>query len=340
VSTGSNADPGASPAEQDAPRRAPPSFPTRRSRIVRDALFAAAVVAWGGAMYAVRRENQARALTEAESDEIAVFTDAFEPNLRLLVKAKIAGVSVAGEHIRRTKEPWDGRLIMRDRMRIGAAPPAGPGMFELDAETHWDRGAAGFRRGRGRARFLVPGFVDMTLHGSLSRTRDARAGDTLVLRTDALGFDPRRPVPIRIPPGTDVSMDLMPPAQLRPVRVGLRWETQAVSWISGKVTAASVEVVEKGRVSVAGVETTAYRAVTRIEKETGRGVEAGETWYDAEGRALVQTLRAFPLELTLERAERLAASDTEFEKLAMPEDGPEDGDADMPEGDETGEIHE
>jgi len=336
VSTGSHTDPGASPAAP-APRRAPPSFPTRRSRVIRDALFAAAVVAWVGAMYAVWRENQARALTEAESDEIAVFTDAFEPNLRLLVKAKIAGVSVAGEHLRRTKEPWDGRLVMRDRMRIGAAPPAGPGVLELDAETHWDRGAGGFRRGHGRARFFVPGFVDMTLHASLTRTRDARAGDMLVLRTDALGGDPRRPVPIRIPPGTDVSMDLMPPAQLRPVRVGLKWETQAVSWISGKVTSASVEVVEKGRVTVAGVETTAYRAVTRIEKETGRSVEAGETWYDAEGRALVQTLRAFPLELTLERAERLAASDEEFDRLAMPEGGPDDG---APVQDEAGEIHE
>ena len=322
------------PAAPDAPRRAPPSFPTKRSRIVRDALFVAAVVAWIGAMYAVRRENRARALTEAESDEIAVFTDAFEQNLRMRVTFKAMGHMVTGEAIRRTKEPWDGRLVVRERMRVGS-PGAG---LEFDSETHWDRGSGGFRRTRLRARIAVPGFLDKTIHVTASRNRTAQTGDIVVLRTDAPGIAPGRPIPIRLPPGTDVSMDYMPPAKLRPVRVGLRWETQAVGWTSGEIAPARVEVVEKGRVTVAGVETTAYRAVTRIEKETGHSVEAGETWYDAEGRALVQKRRVYGVvEVTAERAERLAASDAEFEKLAMPEGGPDD---DAPGEDGAGEIHE
>jgi hypothetical protein len=287
-------------------------------------VFVAALLAWVGAMYAVRRENRARALIEA-GGEVAVFTDAFEQNLRMLVKIKVMGLAVRGEAVRRTKEPWDGRLVVRDRIGARGAVRGVPVAVEIAAETHWDRGAGGFRRMRGTVRFLVPGFLDETVHGIVTRSRDARTSDMLVLKTDAPGYDPNRPVPLPIASGAQMSMDYMPPAQVRPVRVGLRWETHAVS-ASGKVTVARVEVVEKGRVTVAGVETTGYRAVTTIEKETGRTVEAAETWYDADGRALVQTLRVSVLEITLERAERLAASDEEFEKLAIPED--EDDDAD------------
>jgi hypothetical protein len=302
----------------------PPSFPTRRSRIARDCVFVLAVLAWVGAMYAVRRENRARALTEAGGGELAVFTDAFEQNLRLLVRAKVAGSEFKGEAVRRTKEPWDGRLVVRDRVSARGDLSGVPVIIELSAETHWDRGAGGLRRMTSAVRFLVPGLVDQTIHCDLTRHRDARAGDMLVLRIDAPGHDPRRRMPVPVPPGAEISMDYMPPALVRPVRVGVRWETCVVS-TSGEVTVARVEVVEKGRVSVAGVETEAYRAVTRVEKDTGRSVETAETWYDSDGRALVQTLRVSAFELTLERAERLAASDEEFEKLAMPERASDDG---------------
>ena len=300
-----------------------PSFPTRRSRLVRDGLFVVALAAWVGAMYAVRRENRARALTEG-GGEVAVFTDAFEQNLRLLVKVKGPGFEFRGEAVRRTQEPWDGRLVVRDRVRAEGAVTGIPVTVEMSAETHWDRGAGGFRRMTGRVRFLVPGFIDETAHGSVTRIRHSGTGDMLILKTDAPGFDPRNPVPVKIPPGADVSMDYMPPAQVRPVRVGLQWETHTVSF-SGKVTVARVEVVEKGPVTVAGVKTTAYRAVTSIEKDTGRSVEVAETWYDSDGRALVQTQRLSVVRLTFERAERLAASDEEFERMATPEDEPDDG---------------
>ena len=302
----------------------PPSFPSRRSRIVRDCVFVGALLAWVGAMYAVRRENRARALTEAGGGELAVFTDAFEQNLRLLVRARAAGFEFKGEAVRRTKEPWDGRLVVRDFVSARGAVSGVPVVVEIRAETHWDRGAGGLRRMTGAVRFLVPGLVDETIHCNLTRSRDARTGDMLVLTTDAPGHDPRRRIPVPVPEGAEISMDYMPPALVRPVRVGVKWETCAVS-TSGEVTVARVEVVEKGRVSVAGVETDGYRAVTRVEKDTGRSVETAETWYDSGGRALVQTLRVSMLELTFERAERLAASDEEFEKLAMPEGVLDDG---------------
>jgi len=332
-----SAAPDSSPATPDAPRRAPPSFPTRRSRIIRDALFAAAVVAWVGAMYAVRRENRARALSEAGAGELAVFTDAFEQNLRLRVTFKALGHSVTGEAIRRTKEPWDGRLVVRDRMRVRGLAAGLPVVAEAYLETQYDRGAGGFKRMEGLLRLVVPAIIDKTFHCTMVRTRTSSTGDLLLIRVGEAGQPLGRATPVKLPPDARVSIDYFPPAQIRPVRVGLRWDTHAAGSTSGEVTRASVEVVEKGRVSVAGVETTAYRAVTRIEKETGRSVEAGETWYDSDGRALAQTRRIYGLELTLERAERLAASDTEFEKLAMPEGGPDDGARVQ---DEAGEIHE
>jgi hypothetical protein len=283
-----------------------------------------ALFAWVGAMYAVRRENRARSFTETEGAEIAVFTDAFEQNLRMLVKVSLMGRVVSGEAIRRTKEPWDGRLVVRERLHIGGTAAGDPGMVEVDFETHWDRGAGGFRRMKGSFRIVVPGYIDKAFGLSATRRRDGGTGDLIVIRMKGPGFDPRRSIPLRVPKGADLSAGFVTPAPILPVRVGLSWETQTVA-MSGTMVPVTVEVVEKGRVLVAGTEVEAYRAVRRVEKDTGQTVDAGTVWYDAAGYPLVNSgIIMGIVEYTLERAERLAASDEEFEKMAMSEGGFDD----------------
>lgn len=295
----------------------PPSFPTRRSRRLRDGVFALSALAWAGAMYGVWRASRASALT-GEARELAVFTEAFEQNLRMRLVAKLkllgAEISGSGEAVRRTKEPYEGRLIVREKWRVTGDMMGRRMIFERDSETRWDREAGGFRAQKERLRVRVPGMIDEVV-----RVTATRARDLIVTRVELPGGESRGPVVSRVPRGIDPSTSSMDAADVRPLYVGARWKTVVLSPFTGDIQPAEVVVVEEGRVPLPGPVKWGFKAVTRVEKGTGRYIDQVTTWYDSDGRALVQTGMLGPLEITLERVERLPASDAEWEKMAPPE---------------------
>ncbi len=296
----------------------PPSFPTKRSRRVRDAVFVLSLLVWAAAMYVVRRTSISAALT-GEARELAIFTEAFEQNLSVSLTVTGFGLQFTGEIVRRTKEPYEGRLIVRERWRARSDTPimGRPAVFELDSETRWDRGAGGFRAARFRLSVSM-GPVEEKFLADVVRTLGSRGRELIVLK-DASSGEPISP-PILVPRGVDLSAGFMEASRVRPPYVGARWKALAVGLFSRRLEQAEVEIVEEDSVPGSKPVMWGYRAVRRVEKETGRSVEQMTTWYNENGSAMMQTIRVRGLELVLRRIERLAGSDAEWEKMALPEE--------------------
>ena len=278
-------------------RPVPPSFPTCRSRVLRDGLFAASVAAYAAAMYAIAARSAAEALP-AQAAEISVFTDAFEPDLRMRVAVRVPGVEFRGEAERRTEFPYEGRAVVRETARAEGTSMGTALILEIDSKTHWDR-ALGFRMAETKVRLLVPGFASLDVS-----SKTARSGDKVTVTTALPGGAQPRVRRFRVPKGVDLSAGVMEPARVRPVEVGVRWTVRALG-LSGEVAECPVEVVEYGRVPLSsGPETYGFRATMKVETATGRFRDM-PTWYDVDGRALMQTVSLGPVDAVFERVERL-----------------------------------
>lgn len=307
------------PSPPSAAPPVPPSVPTKRARRLRDALFVVSALVWAGAMYAVWRRS--RAALAGEAREPTVFTEAFERNLQMRFAVKAFGRRVlSGDIVRRTKEPYEGRLIvrMKGRTEEGAL---GEGYFlEFYEETRWDRARGGFVMSSMRMRWSLPEPLGRTdMRATATRVSTPGTGELLVLEDPVTKTFLREPIPVT--KGMDLSAGLMPAAPVKIMYVGARWKTAVVNPFSRELQPAEVEVVEEDRVPMSGPVMWGFRAVTRVEKETGRTVEQSSTWYDLEGRALMQSRKLLGVELVLERVSRLAASEEEWEKMAPPEEG-------------------
>jgi len=297
----------------------PPSFPTKRARRLRDALFVVSVLVWAGAMYAVWSKSRAAALA-GEEREPTVFTEAFERNIQMRFAVKAFGRrALTGDIVRRTKEPYEGRLIVRMKGRTvdGAL---GEGYFlEFYEETRWDRARGGFVMSSMRLRWSLPEPLGRTdMRATATRVSTLGSGELLVLEDPVTGNFLREPIPVT--KNMNLSAGLMPPAPVKIMYVGARWKTAVVNPFTRELKPAEVEVVEEDRVPMPGPVMWGFRAVTRVEKETGQTVEQSSTWYDLEGKALMQSRKLLGVELVLERVSRLPGSEDEWEKMAPPEE--------------------
>lgn len=302
--------PSSLPVPAAAPRHRPPSFPTARSDRVRDCVFAAGAVAWAISMWAVHGYGRPQELAPGEG--FGVFSETFERDLRMGVRVAGPGVLLVGEAVRRTREPYEGRLVIEERARAEGGFLGQGASLEFEVVSRWEKPppgsereetGGGFRMAETRTRAFIAGLLDEDI-----RATATRSGDVLVVRfaSGAAGSPSVRT--IRLPPGADLSSGLMDPARTKALHVGARWRTRSVG-LSGELVSAEVEVVERGRVEIAGVACEGFRAVTR---PGGRSLaQSGlSTWYDLEGRALRQELAFGPMLVTLDRLERLPATES------------------------------
>jgi len=271
-------------------------------------------------MYAVWSKSRAAALA-GEAREPTVFTEAFERNLQMRFAVKAFGRRVlSGDIVRRTKEPYEGRLVVRMKGRT-VEGALGEGYFlEFYEETRWDRARGGFVMSSMRMRWSLPEPLGRTdMRATATRVNTLGTGELLVIEDPVTGNFLREPIPVT--KNMDLSAGLMPPAPVKIMYVGARWKTAVVNPFTRELQPAEVEVVEEGRVPMSGPVMWGFRAVTRVEKETGQTVEQSSTWYDLESKALMQSRKLLGVELVLERVSRLPGSDEEWEKMAPPEDG-------------------
>ena len=107
-------------------------------------------------MYVVWCKSRAAALA-GEQREPTVFTEAFERNLEMRFAVKAFGRrALSGDIVRRTKEPYEGRLIVRMKGRTKEGV-LGEGYFlEFYEETRWDRARGGFVMSSMRMRWSMP----------------------------------------------------------------------------------------------------------------------------------------------------------------------------------------
>jgi hypothetical protein len=271
-------------------------------------------------MYAVWCKSRAAALAGG-AREPTVFTEAFERNIQMRFAVKALGRRVlSGDIVRRTKEPYEGRLIVRMKGRT-VDGVLGEGYFlEFYEETRWDRARGGFVMSSMRMRWSLPEPLGRTdMRATATRVNTLGTGELLVIEDPVTGNFLREPIPVT--KNMNLSAGLMPPAPVKIMYVGARWKAAVVNPFTRELQPAEVEVVEEDRVPMGGPVMWGFRAVTRVEKETGRTVEQSSTWYDLEGKALMQSRKLLGVELVLERVSRLPGSDDEWEKMAPPEEG-------------------
>jgi len=272
------------------PSPLPPSFPTRRSRRVRDAVFAASFLAWAGVMFAVWRQPGGRALGEARSG-VTVFSDKYEPHLTVRLTVEAPGVKIAGTVERATEWPFEGRAVVTEKWHA-----SGDGVL-VDAVmvSEWDA-ATGFRRAESTARVALGLILDTSL-----AVRIVRVGGFLDIEYEApAGSPPKRARPVHIPEGVAISSGFLEAAPVAPLEVGTKWHAESYDVFSGELTIAEVEVVGSGTVEVDGRAVEGCRAVTRIDTPTGRAREL-TTWFEPGGRALRQEIPYAPISLVVER---------------------------------------
>jgi hypothetical protein len=236
-----------------------------------------------------------------------VFTDEFEPNIRMRVTVAGPGLALSGEATRITHEPYEGRSIVFEEGRATGRLMGQGVSLSFEAVHRWDN-PGGFVMAEYLVNADLAGIFERPLH-----TRVTRSGDYLLLnfRNAPEGTPSTRPFPL--PEGADLSSDLMSPARIRPVFVGARWQLQTVG-LSGEIRSAGVEVVEEAEAEFGGTTRTAYRAVVRVETATGSFREL-EVWYDREGRALRQTVWIGPFEAVFERLERFVPDEEAIARL-------------------------
>jgi len=295
----------------------PPSFPTPRSNRIRDCVFAAGAAAWGLSMWAVH--VQGRSYDAPSGGAGGVFSETFERDLRMGLRVSGPGVLLVGEGVRRTREPYEGRLVIEEKARAEGSLLGQGVLVEFEVVSRWEapppgsahaREHGGFRMAEIRTRAFVAGLFDEDIHATATRS-----GDVLVVNITRAASAAPLVRTIRLPPGADLSAGLMDAAGASPLHVGARWTTHSVG-LSGELVAAEVEVVERTQVAVAGVNTSGFRAVTRVRGALPQRRELS-TWYDMEGRALKQEIPLGPMTLEIERLERLPAGET-----PLPEDSP------------------
>jgi hypothetical protein len=280
-----------------------PSFPTRRSAIVRNLIFAAVAVLWLAAMQAVHQIGNIH-ISADEARIPAVFSDAFEPNLRMAVSAVMPGVSLTGEATRVTTYPYEGRAVVRERAHASGTFLGQPVSLRFEIATKWDN-PAGFNSAHITLVPEIAGIMDDPIRATATRT-----GDIIMIYYDTMLASGHKTHPMRIPEGGELSSGIMDPARVRPVSLGARWQLQSVG-LSGEPTVCEVEVVEQLQLEVDGRFLTAFRTVTKVETATGRFTELN-TWFDRSGRALKQEVPLGPLTIVLERLERFVPSDEDL----------------------------
>jgi hypothetical protein len=277
----------------DAAGRRPPSSPTKRSRRVREAVFVLSLLAWAGAMYAVRRESLAQLLAAEDAKLKGVFAESFESYLRFRFYVKALGVELVGRAERVTEIPFEGRMIVTHRGKARAKIQGQKVEVGFEWPTRWDV-KTGFIMTEVKAKASVPGVLEQKMHFTATRE-----GDFLVFRMDAPGTETPKMKPRPFPKGTEVSSGFMERAPVDEVAVGTKWTEQSVT-LSGEMTSHEVEVVESGEFEIAGRHVPAVRAVARIESATGR-LREYDRWYDLSGRCLRQEMPLWVLTIVVER---------------------------------------
>ena len=284
---------GAASPPADAAVRRRPSRPTKRSRRVRDAVFVLSLLAWAGAMYAVRRAGLAQ-LVAAEGTQLkGVFAESFEPYLRFRFRVKALGLKLVGRAERVTEIPFEGRMIVTHRGKARAKIRGQKVEVIFTWPTRWDV-KTGFVMTEVKAKASVPGVLEQNMHFTA-----AREGEFLVFRMDVPGTETPKMKPRPFPKGAELSSGFMERAPADEVAVGTKWTEQSVA-LSGEMTSHEVEVVERGEFEIAGRHVPAFRAVARIESATGRFREF-ERWYDLSGRCLRQEMPLWVLTIVVER---------------------------------------
>lgn len=284
---------GASPAGQGhGETHRSPSYPTRRSRLVRDAVFLLSALAWAGAMYAVRCESTSRVVATEDKPK-GVFAESFEPYLKFRFYVKAPGMKLVGRAERLTEVPFEGRMIVTHRGRARTEIRGQKVEIEFEWPTRWDV-RTGFVMTEVRAKVSVPGVLEQKMHFTVSRD-----GDILAFRIDVPGTKIPKIKPLRFPKGAEVSSGFMDHAPLEELSVGAKWTEQSVA-LSGEMTSHEVEVVELGEFEIAGTSIPAFRAVARMESATGRFREFSR-WYDLHGRCLRQAMPLWLLTIVFER---------------------------------------
>lgn len=287
----------------------PPSFPTARSAHIRTGIFVTSAIAWAASMWAVHTSG---APAEVETEE-GVFSEAFERNLRMGVRVVGPGLLLEGAAVRRTREPYEGRLVIEEEAKAEGVFLAGRAGFELRMVSRWERLPAPvgplqedgrstgvFRMAELRTRVYVASIIDEDI-----RATATRSGDVLVVRYDVPAAGSPSVRTLRLPKGAELSAGLMDASKVRPPYVGAKWTFRTVG-ISGEVVSGQTEVVERTHVEIAGIRHDAFRAVSRVQGPSGASRELS-SWYDLEGRALRQEMSFGPLTIIIEKLERLPA---------------------------------
>ena len=280
--------------------RHPPSYPTRRSRRVRDAVLLLSGLAWAGTMYAIRRESMAH-VTATEGMELkGVFSELFEPYLTFRFRVSVLGVTLTGRAERLTRAPYEGRLVVTHRGRA-KTPSVGTARAKLSVEFDWPSRwdvKTGFVMTEIRALLSIPGVVDQEVNITV-----AREGEFLVSRVSVPGLHSGerapKPVPVPFPEGADITPGFLDRAPVEELGVGTKW-TERTFDLAGRAGTREVEVVERGEFEIAGRKVPAFRAVARIEQATGRFRDF-ERWYDCHGRCLRQEMPFSVVSIVLER---------------------------------------
>jgi hypothetical protein len=258
-------------------------------------------------MYAVHRQGVPPPPEGDGASAYWVFSDRFEPHMRMRMEVKALGLSFTGEAARTTRYPYEGRAVV-EHTALMEAPALGRDLaFELRDVQRWD-GAGGLVHFAFSLRMRLPGLLDKTIEATAERE-----GEFMVMEIDVPGQEKTRK-PLRLDKDWSLSGGIMEPAPVAEMRPGARWTERTFDHSSGGIVPVEIEVTARGEVEIAGRRRTAFRAVERREAATGRTLEF-ERWYDAGGRALRQEM-AFSVALVV------------LERLPLPGEEDERGPAD------------
>jgi len=281
----------------------PPSFPTRRGALVRNAIFAAFAIAWLVVMYVIDRQRSVQATT-APGRTPVVFSEAFEPNLLMDVTVRGPALSFEGEARRITRTPYEGRAVIQECASATGLFIGQRASLSFEVVSRWDN-PGGFRTARIVLKPEITGILERPIRAKATRT-----GDYLMVNFETTDANTNSTKAVRIPEGADLSSGLMDSARVRPLFVGAKWQIQSVG-LSGDVSLAEVEAVERTTIEIGGRSVPCFRALVRVEAATGFFKEF-DMWFDLEGRALKQVIPAGPIEIVLTRRGRFVPTDDEF----------------------------
>lgn len=292
----------------------------KKTKGKRPAIYTVVFLLWVGSMVFLYSHIKRQRTLLASGRTLAVFTEAFEENLRTKITLTMLGINIGqGEFIRRTREPFPGRRLVREHGYGGGTWRGTSLEFKYWGETRWDSNRGGFVDSRTVAYIKHP--IAGTVKALLTATRGIKDKKPIILVRGQVGGKAMAPVTFPAHDGIDLSSDFLHPAPIPEMYVGAKWSAKHINPMSGEVVVAETEVVAKEDYNKEEV----FRATQSVIKETGQKSEVGSCWYQFYGRPVRQKmLFAGIFSIDIKDIERLSASNEEFEKLLPPEQQSDD----------------